>query len=72
VHQPQRCAFVPPALNQHIEDLSLVVHGPSQIHPPAGDPNHHPVEVPLVTRPGAALPERAGDQGTKFQHPTPH
>jgi hypothetical protein len=21
-HQPQRCVFVPPALNQHIEDLA--------------------------------------------------
>ncbi len=61
-HQPQRIAFVPPALNQHIEDLSLAVHGPLQIHPPAGDPNHHLVEVPSVTRPRAALPQRAGER----------
>jgi hypothetical protein len=26
-HQPRRRAFVPPALNQHAEDLALVING---------------------------------------------
>ena len=25
--QPQRCALVAPALNQHIEDLALIIDG---------------------------------------------
>jgi hypothetical protein len=44
-HQPQRCALVAAALNEHIEDLALVVDGAPQIQPPAGDPSHHFVEV---------------------------
>ena len=26
-HQPQRRAFVAPPLNQHVEDLALMIHG---------------------------------------------
>jgi hypothetical protein len=67
-HQPQRRAFVALALDQHIEDLAFVVDGAPQVHPPAGDPNHHLVEMPSVARARPALPQPAGDQGTKFQH----
>jgi hypothetical protein len=49
-HQPQRSALVASALNQRI-DLALVVNGAPQIDPPAGDPNHHLVEVPSIARP---------------------
>ena len=37
-HQPQRCSGIAPALNQHVEDLALVIDGPPQVHPFAGDP----------------------------------
>ena len=40
-------------LNQHVEDLALVVDGAPQIHPLASDPNHHFVEMPPIARPGS-------------------
>ena len=49
-----------------------MVDGTPQIQPPAGDPNHHLVEVPSVARTRLALPQLAGDQRTKFQYPAPH
>ena len=65
-HQPQRCALVAAALNQHVENLAVVVDGAPQIHSPAGDPHHHLVEMPSVARPRPALPQPTGDQRTKF------
>ena len=53
-HQPQRRSTVAPALNQHVEDLAFVVDGTPQIHPLAGDPHHHLVEVPAIARPWTA------------------
>jgi hypothetical protein len=50
-HWPQRRTTIAPALNQHVEDLALVVDGTPQIHPLAGDPHHHLVEVPAIARP---------------------
>jgi hypothetical protein len=50
-HQPQRRASVAPTLNQHVEDLALVIDGTLQIHSRAGDPHHHLVEVPAIARP---------------------
>ena len=41
--------------NQHVEDLALVVDGPPQIHPLAGDPHHHLVQVPAIARPRTTL-----------------
>jgi hypothetical protein len=43
------------ALNQHVKDLALVVDGPPQIHPLAGDPHHHLVEMPAIARPRTTL-----------------
>ena len=54
-HQPQRCPGVASALNQHIENLALVVDGTPQIHPLTGDPHHHLVKMPAVARPRAKL-----------------
>jgi hypothetical protein len=45
---------VAPALNQHVKDLALVVDGAPQIHPLAGDPHHHLVEMPAIARPRTA------------------
>jgi len=58
-HQPERCARVAAALNEHIKDLALVVDGTPQIHRSARDPNHHFVEMPSVARPRPALPQFA-------------
>src|ERR1700720_3600646 len=46
----QRRPTVASALNQHVEDLALVVEGTSQIHPLASDPHHHLAEVPAIAR----------------------
>ena len=50
-HQPQRRPSVASTLNQHVEDLALVVDGTPQIHPLTSDPHHHLVEVPAIARP---------------------
>ena len=49
-----------------------MVDGTPQIHPLAGDPHHHLVEMPAVARPKATLAQPARDRGTEFQHPAPH
>jgi hypothetical protein len=49
-HQPQRRPTIAPALNQHVEDLALVIDGAPQIHPLARDPYYHLVEVPAIAR----------------------
>jgi hypothetical protein len=53
-HQPQRCPAVAATLDQHVEDLAYVVDGTPEIHPLAGDPNNHLVQVPSIARAGAA------------------
>src|SRR5690242_10185680 len=59
-HQPQRRPSVAPTLNQHVEDLALVIDGTPQIHSLAGDPYYH-----LASRAGEshphALPGRVED-----------
>jgi len=42
---------VAPALNQHVEDLTLVVDGTPEAHPLAGDPDHDLAQIPSVSRP---------------------
>jgi hypothetical protein len=63
---------VAPALDQHVEDLALVIDCTPQAHPLPGDPNDHLVEVPSRARAWAALPQLARDQRAEFQHPAPH
>ena len=70
-HEPECRLPVATALNQHVEDLTLVVDSPPQVHAPAGDPDNHLVEVPSRARARAALPQIAGNQRAEFQHPTP-
>ena len=50
-HQPQRSPAVAPALDQHVEDLALMVDGTPQVHPLAGDADHHLIQMPSVARP---------------------
>src|SRR5918911_97645 len=57
--QPECRLRIAPTLNEHVEDLALVVDGAPQIHPFPGDPNDHFVEVPLRAWAWAALPQLA-------------
>ena len=70
--QPERCALVPPALNQHIEDLALVVDSTPQVHVLTRDPDDHLVEVPAIARPRTVPPQPSCDHGTEFHNPAPH
>src|ERR1700704_1241523 len=50
-HQPECRPLVAAALNQHVENLGLVINRPPQVHPFAGNPDDHLVEVPYVDGP---------------------
>src|SRR5260370_37104891 len=56
-HQLDGRAAVSPALKQHVEDLAFMVDRAPEIHPLAGDPDYHFVEVPAIARPRTALPQ---------------
>src|SRR5260370_4098760 len=71
-HQPQPRTGVASALDQHVEDLALVIDGTPQIHALAGDAHYQLVEMPAVARPRATLAQPSRDRGTELQHPAPH
>ena len=71
-HEPQGGALIAPALNQYVEDLALVIDGTPQIHPLAGDPHHHLVEMPAIARPRATPTQPLCDRGTELPHPAPY
>ena len=71
-HQSQRRPAVAATLDQHVEDLAFVVDGTPEVHPLAGDPNNHLVQVPSIARPRATLAQPSRDRGTELQHPAPH
>src|SRR5882762_4693939 len=71
-HQPECHPLVATALNQHVENLALVIDGAPQVHPFAGNPHHHLVEVPSIARAWAAPPQLSCDPGPEFQNPPPH
>src|SRR5437660_2299822 len=64
-------AAVSPALKQHVEDLAFMVDRAPEIHPLAGDPEHHLVEVPAITQPRTALPQPSSNHRAEFQYPAP-
>jgi len=64
-HQAPRRALVAPALDQHVEDLTFMVDGAPKVHPPAGNANHHLVEMPAIARAGALAPEVPHDSGAE-------
>src|SRR6266404_3268844 len=70
-HQLDGRRPVATTLDEDLEDLALVVDSTPQIHPLAGDPHHHLVEMPAVARPRATLAQPSCDRGTEFQHPAP-
>src|SRR5207248_1717668 len=71
-HQPECRVLVAAALHQRIENLALVIDGAPQVHPFAGDANHHLIEVPPVARSWAAPSKPAGEPGPELQNPPPH
>ena len=58
-------------LNQHIKDLAFVVDGTPEVHPLAGDPNNHLVQLPPIARAGTAPPQPPCDHRSELQHPAP-
>jgi len=50
-HRPEGSPFVAPTLNQHVENITLVIDGAPQAHPFASNPDYHLVEVPYVDGP---------------------
>src|SRR5712671_1732060 len=71
-HQSECRPLVAAALNQHVENLALMIDSAPQVHLPAGDPDHHLVEVPPVAWARAALPQVPRDPGPELQNPPPH
>jgi hypothetical protein len=71
-HQPQRRPSVSSALNQHVENLALVIHRTPQKHLLAGDAHRHLVQMPAIARPRATLAQPSRDRGTELKHPSPH
>jgi len=55
-HQLQRRPSISSALDQHVEDLALVVDGTPEVHTLARDPDHHLVQVPSIARPRTTPP----------------
>src|SRR5258707_14928334 len=65
-HQPECSPLVAPALNEHVENLALVIDGAPQVHPFASNPDHHLVEVPPVARAWAGASKPACKPGPEF------
>ena len=59
-------------LNQHVENLAFVIDGAPQVHPLAGNPDHHLVQLPPVARAWAGPPQLSCDPGPELQNPAPH
>jgi hypothetical protein len=52
--------------DQRVEDLTLVVDGTLEAHPLAGDPDHHLLQMPSVSRPRTTLRSRRAITGPNF------
>jgi hypothetical protein len=61
--------LVPPTLHQNIEDVPVLIHGPSEIVALAMNREQDLIEVPHVARPRAPAPELIGIGLAEF--PTP-
>jgi hypothetical protein len=71
--------LVPPALDQDLQHLALVVDRAPEVHPLAGNANDHFIEVPAPAGPWARLPKVPRDRrpeitahgvALRAQHPT--
>src|SRR5207253_9457495 len=63
---------VAPALNQHVENLTLVINSAPQVHPLASNRDDHLVKMPAVARAWAAPPQLSCDPEPELQNPAPH
>jgi len=59
-------------LDQHVENLALVIDSTPEIQPLARDAHHHLVQMPAIARPRAALAQPSRDRQAELQHPAPH
>jgi len=71
-HQPECRPLVAAALNQHVENLALMIDGAPQVHALAGNPDRHLIKVPSIARAWPTAPQVSGDPGPEFQNPAPH
>src|SRR5436190_4340662 len=69
-HEPDSCPLVSSALNQDLEDLTLMINRAPQVHMPASDPDDHFVEMPAITWSRTAPSQSPGDRRSEFEHPT--
>ena len=63
---------VSPALNQDVENLTFMIDGAPEIHPPPRDPDDHLVEMPSITRPRTRLSQPSCNHRPEFQYPAAH
>jgi len=70
-HQFKRRPFVPPSLDQHVEDLALGVDGAPQIDHPAIDFQIDFVQVPRRMGFGSAFAQVRCDHRPEMVHPAP-
>ena len=49
-----------------------MVDGAPQVHPPAGNADHHLIEMPAIARSRALVSQLAGDVRAELQDPAPH
>jgi len=68
-HQTQRRPAIAAALDQHIKDFAFAIDGTPEVHPLAGNPDHHFIQVPSIARAGTALPQPPRDYRSELQHP---
>jgi hypothetical protein len=69
-HQPQGGPRIAPALNQHVENLALLVYRTREryIRSPAIRTNHL-IQMPSTARARATPLQPASDHWSEFQHP---
>jgi len=58
-------------MTEDIKDFAFVIDGTPEIHPPAGTPNHHFIQVPSIAWAGAPPPQPPRDHRAELQHPAP-
>ena len=63
--------FVPPALDQDLQHLALIINRPSQIHLPAIDPHHHLIQMPARAGLAPQLPQVPRDHRPELADPAP-
>src|SRR5215831_10126128 len=55
-----RGLFVPTALDENVEDITVLIHRPPEIMPLLVDRDEHLVQMPFIARPGAPVTQLIG------------